>query len=147
MQIQQHDNDRIAQVVSRAVRASETLTEELGDARPLFDFGHHRLIDTVSRGLEKPEFLSRDTDAQLEILQDIVANELLQEVLSVTTTLEEVYADAGLIEYEIRSKPEYSAKGERFKRLEDALVEFRQSRREMVVMQKVELFFEQHGRH
>ncbi|MDV7142024.1 hypothetical protein R3X27_04940 [Tropicimonas sp. TH_r6] len=132
----QHDNAGVGEIVSLMVRAAITLTDELGDARPLFDFQHHNLIDKVSKALEMPEYPNRETEANLELLQELVKVLILQQVLGAETSLQEVYSDSGMIEYEISRTPIYTLKGERLKRLSDALVDFQQWQLELVIRQR-----------
>lgn len=147
MTMQQHDDTYTDGIISRLVRAATALAAELGEARPLFDFERRGLVDAVARWLEGSDFSGRQNEANLEILRDLVTVELLQEVLGVTTTLEEIRADAGMVEYEIVPAPVFSARGDRFRLLEDALIEFLEVRRELEFVQKVERLKQTRGRH
>ena len=147
MQMQRHDRAGVAgEVVPLVVRAARTLIEELRDARSLFDFQQHNLIDKVSKALATPEFTDRENEARLESLQELVTIMILQQVLGVETSLLEVYSDSGMVEYEIARTPTFTPKGVRLKKLDDALVDFRRVHLELAIRQQEARILEQHAR-
>ena len=126
------------ELVTHVVRAAQDLSDELRKTRRLFDFDYQRLVDKVAKSLENPEFDRAGELTNLEMLQDLVTVELLQEVVGVTTTLEEVYSDPGQVEYAILSETVFTERGDQLKRLDDILVQFRTLRAELAVRRKVD---------
>jgi hypothetical protein len=100
----------------------------------MFEGSELNRIDKTIRCLESTDFANPDQESEFAVLKKLISTSVLQEVVGVSTTLEEVYSDPGTIEYELTSSPVFTTKGQELKRVEEALFDFMQLREDLIVI-------------
>lgn len=135
-----------ANLARRTSRAARDLARELRGARSLLGSEMNAIVDAVIRCLEGGDFGRSAHDSKFEVVDERLAMLLLEEVLGVSTTLREVYSDAGCIEYELSVAPRFTARGQTLRRVADAMHAFTLSRDELVVRQSAEIAIRQMDR-
>lgn len=114
-------------------RAARRLGDEIRETQILFEIPDRGLFNDCVRDLEKGDFAKDEHVTRFSAVHELVSASLLQEVTGVTTMIEEVFSDAGCIEYAISKSPSLTPKGERLMRLDDALGRFRDLQLELAI--------------